>query len=99
MSANFQWDEEKARVNVQKHRVAFTEAATVFSHPLAAIFSDPEHSQDEVREIIVGHSEQDRLLIVSFTERGETVRIISARRATSRERKDYENNPLGGKKQ
>jgi uncharacterized DUF497 family protein len=69
---------------------------TVFANPLAAIFPDPEHSQDEVREIIVGHSNRNRVLLVSFTERDEAVRIISARVATARERKAYEDNPLGG---
>jgi uncharacterized DUF497 family protein len=96
MSPSFEWDEAKARVNRQKHRVSFEEAVTVFANPLAAIFPDPDHSQDEVREIIVGHSDRNRVLIVSFTERGAAVRIISARIATARERKDYEENPLGG---
>ncbi len=80
----------------KKHRVSFEEAVTVFANPLAAIFPDPDHSQDEVREIIIGHSDRNRVLIVSFTERSAAVRIISARVATSRERKDYEENPLGG---
>jgi uncharacterized DUF497 family protein len=76
--------------------VSFEEAATVFANPLAAIFPDPDHSEQEHREIIVGHSDRHRLLVVSFTERGETIRIISARKATKRERKDYEDNPMGG---
>jgi uncharacterized DUF497 family protein len=96
MSPTFEWDESKARANQQKHGVTFDEAATVFADPLAAIFPDPDHSQDEVREIIVGHSERNRLLVVSFTERGEAVRIISARVATSRERQNHEENPMGG---
>ncbi len=96
MDPSFEWDEAKARVNQQKHGVSFDEAATVFADPLAAIFADPDHSHDEVREILVGHSDRNRLLIVSFTERGAAVRIISARVATPRERKDYEDNPLGG---
>ena len=64
--------------------------------PLAAIFPDPDHSADEVREIVVGQSERNRLLVVSFTERGENIRIISARAATPRERKKHEENPMGG---
>jgi uncharacterized DUF497 family protein len=76
---------------VAKHGVAFDEATTVFADPLAVIFDDEEHSQDEIREIIVGHSILERLLLVSFTQRDEDiVRIISARKATKRERRDYE---------
>ncbi len=97
MSPGFEWDEAKALANQQKHGVSFEEAATVFANPLAAIFDDPDHSQDELREIIVGHSDRNRVLIVSFTERGGAVRIISARAATPRERKAYEENPLGGR--
>jgi uncharacterized DUF497 family protein len=96
MEPSFEWDEAKARINQQKHRVSFEEAVTVFGNPLAAIFPDPDHSHDEIREIIVGHSNRHRVLIVSFTERGSAVRIISARVATTRERRDYEDNPLGG---
>ena len=97
MSPGFEWDEAKALANQQKHGVSFEEAATVFANPLAAIFDDPDHSQDELREIIVGHSDRNRVLIVSFTERGGAVRIISARAATPRERKAYEENQLGGR--
>jgi uncharacterized DUF497 family protein len=76
---------------VRKHGVRFSEAITVFRDPLAAIFDDEAHSVQEVREMIVGHSANDRLLVVSFTEREENlVRIISARLATNREREDYE---------
>src|SRR5207249_3162348 len=60
MSQSFEWDEAKARANQQKHSVSFDEASTVFANPLAAIFPDPDHSQDELREIIVGHSERNR---------------------------------------
>jgi uncharacterized DUF497 family protein len=94
MAPAFEWDETKAQSNLQKHGVSFAEAETVFANPLAAIFPDPEHSHEEIREIVVGHSERNRLLIVSFTERGENVRIISARAATPRERKDFEENPM-----
>jgi uncharacterized protein len=92
----FEWDDTKAEANLRKHGVAFTEAATVFADPLAAIFPDPDHSDEEMREILVGHSERDRLLIVSFTERGENIRIISARVASAGERQNHEENPMGG---
>ena len=93
MDLRFEWDETKAETNLSKHGVSFQEAQTVFLDPLARIFDDELHSVDELREIIIGHSIDDRLLLVSFTER-ETgvVRIISARRATKRERDDYEEN-------
>jgi uncharacterized DUF497 family protein len=71
------------------------EAATVFGNPLAAIFDDPEHSSEEPRELIVGHSARGRVLVVSFSERNRMVRIISAREATPRERLDYEESPFG----
>src|SRR5262245_12473474 len=84
------WDSDKAAENRRRHGVGFREAATVLSDPLARIHDDPEHSIGERREILVGHSILHRLLVVSFTERGHTVRIISARKATRREREDYE---------
>lgn len=86
----FEWDARKAARNRRKHGVTFEEASSVFGDPLAAIFDDEGHSIDESRELIIGHSEQTRLLIVSFTERGERIRIISARQATRTERSDYE---------
>ena len=86
----FEWDANKAALNSQKHRITFDEASTVFADPLAAIFDDEWHSVEEDRELIIGYSDRSRLLIVSFTERGDTVRIISARETTSRERRDYE---------
>ena len=85
-----QWDERKAAGNKQKHGVSFEEAATVFSNPLALIFDDEWHSEAEEREIIVGHSTDGQLLVISFTEREGAVRIISARPATAREQRDYE---------
>jgi uncharacterized DUF497 family protein len=93
MSLEFEWDDDKAAINKKKHRVTFEEAATVFADPLATIFDDEVHSEEEQREIIVGHSDQHRLLLVSFTERAAAIRIISARQATKRERRDYEENP------
>ena len=93
MTLEFEWDEDKASSNLKKHRVTFEEAATVFADPLAAIFDDEVHSEEEQREIIIGHSGENQLLLVCFTERAGAIRIISARRATKRERKDYEENP------
>ena len=91
MALRFEWDEDKAGSNLRKHGVTFDEGGTVFADPLAVIFYDEEHSQDEIREIVIGHSVLQRLLLVSFTERGDDlVRIISAREATKRERRDYE---------
>jgi uncharacterized DUF497 family protein len=82
----FEWDDGKATGNFNKHRVSFDEACTVFTDPLALIFDD------EWREIIIGYSAQRRLILVSFTERNDVVRLISARETTRRERKDYEEN-------
>ena len=87
----FEWDPQKATQNVRKHDVSFSEAATVFGDPLARLTDDPDHSQDNSRYILIGTSNQRRLLFVSFVERGDTVRIISARELTRVERTDYEN--------
>ncbi len=92
MTPEFEWDATKATDNLQKHGVAFEEALTVFADPLASIFSDPDHSSDERRELIIGHSAHQRLLVVSFTDRSPRARIIGAREATARERRDYEQN-------
>lgn len=92
MSLQFVWDDNKATTNVIKHQVTFEEASTVFADPLAIIFDDEAHSIEEVREIILDHSTSNRLILVSFTERDGIVRIISARRATPKERRDYERN-------
>jgi uncharacterized DUF497 family protein len=92
MSAEFEWDAAKADENLKKHGVAFEEAVTVFADPLANIFDDPDHSGDELRELIVGHSTAQHLLIVNFTDRGGGTRIIGARDVTARERRDYEQN-------
>ncbi len=89
----FEWDLRKARINQRKHGVSFDEACTVFDDTGATIFPDEDHSDGEEREIIVGYSILDRVLLVSFTERSVgRVRIISARKATRREQKDYEEN-------
>jgi uncharacterized DUF497 family protein len=94
MATEYQWDESKAASNFLKHGVTFEEALSVFDNPLAAIFDDEDHSGGDSREIIVGHSIQDRLLLVCFSERSGTVRMISARPATAKERKDYEEGVL-----
>ena len=89
----FEWDKAKAATNFKKHDVTFDEASTVFADPLARIFDDAEHSAEERREIIVGHSIVGRLLLVCFSEReADLIRIFSARETTVRERRDYEEN-------
>ena len=92
MPLNFEWDENKAKSNLAKHAVSFAEATTVFSDPLSLTIPDPAHSQVEDRFIIIGSSYQRKLLVVVHTERGDNIRIISARRATKRERMNYEEN-------
>ena len=86
----FEWDAEKAAANLTDHHVSFEEALTVFADPLAAIFDDPDHSAEERRELMIGRSTRQNLLVVSFTERAGRVRIITARKVTARERQDYE---------
>lgn len=90
MSFTFEWDEEKATENLTKHAVSFSEASTVFADPLSRTIRDPLHSQSEDRFIILGESGLQHLLVVVHTYRGETIRLISARVATPRERRDYE---------
>jgi len=92
MSLRFEWDPNKAEANLVKHGVSFEESMTVFADPLARIFPDEEHSVDELREIIIGHSAGHQLILVNFTSIDDRVRIFSARKATRRERKDYEEN-------
>lgn len=90
MPLNFEWDENKAKSNLAKHAVSFGEAATVFGDPLSLTIAAPAHSQVEDRFIIIGSSHQRKLLVVVHTERGDNIRIISARRASKRERMSYE---------
>ncbi len=85
-----EWNTEKAEANLKKHAVSFDEAETVFDDPLFVIFADPDHSFEENRFIIMGESNQNRLLVVSYTERPPKTRLISAREATRPERKKYE---------
>ena len=86
----FDWDENKAVSNLSKHGVSFEEAKTVFDDPLYVDFYDPAHSDREDRYLIVGESSQRRLLIASYRERGNLIRLISAREVTRTERKVYE---------
>ena len=90
MSLKFEWHPRKAAQNKRKHGVSFEEASTVFSDPLSATVSDPEHSHNEERFILIGYSSKNRLLMVSHTERHDRIRIISARELTSLERQEYE---------
>ncbi len=86
----FEWDDNKAASNFLKHSILFGEAQTVFDDPLYVDFYDPDHSDSEERYLIVGKSDRNRLLIVSYTERTDSIRIISAREVTKLERKSYE---------
>lgn len=88
----FEWDETKAAMNLAKHGIAFDEAKTVFNDPLQVDFYDKHHSKDESRYIIIGKSALGRLLLVSYTERNTKIRLISARKTTSSEYKNYERN-------
>jgi hypothetical protein len=90
MPLNFEWDETKAKSNLAKHGVSFEEASTVFGDPLSLTIPDPAHSQAEDRSIVLGRSHQRKLLVVVHTERGDDLRIIGARRASRRERTNYE---------
>lgn len=90
MALRFEWDPEKAAGNLAKHGVSFEEAATVFGDPLGRIVDDPRHSSEEPRYVLLGYSERHRLLAVMFTKREEAIRLISVRKATRRERREYE---------
>ena len=86
----YEWDPIKAEENIQKHQVSFEEAASVFLNPAALTYWDPDHSDEEDREITIGRSAQQRVLFVSHTQREANVRIISGRQATRQEQKQYE---------
>lgn len=90
MTFRFEWDARKAAANRDKHGVSFEEAGSVFNDPLAYTFDDPDHSGREARQLTFGVSSAGRLLVVSSTERNDVLRIISARKATRRERGIYE---------
>ena len=89
MKRHFEWDDEKARTNLQKHGIGFDEASTIFDDPLFITALDDEHSIDEERYITIGLSSKQRILMVAHTERNENIRIISSRKATKNEEKFY----------
>jgi len=86
----YEWDPKKAKANLRQHGVSFDQAASVFLDPLAVTFPDPDHSGEEFREITIGRSASQRVVFLSHTRRGDRTRLISARKATRRERKQYE---------
>jgi uncharacterized DUF497 family protein len=86
----FEWDANKAATNIADHGVSFDEAVTAFEDPLSLTIEDPDHSEHEERLILLGRSRNNRLLVVVHTERENRIRLISARSATPRERRDYE---------
>lgn len=88
----FEWDKRKELANIRKHGVSFHEASTVFLDPLSLTFYDPDHAEDEDRYITLGMTKNGRLLFVSHADRGDRVRIISAREASKLERNGYEEN-------
>jgi uncharacterized DUF497 family protein len=92
MALLFEWDPRKARRNLTVHGVSFDEASTAFQDPLSKTIADPLHSEDEERFVLLGHSHRNRLLVVVHTERGDRIRLISARVASNRERATYEEN-------
>lgn len=86
----FEWDENKSKINKQKHGVGFDEAQTIFTDDLSVIKPDVEHSNTEERLLIIGTSNKNRLIVVSYTEREDIIRLINARKAKRNERKQYE---------
>ena len=93
MSLSVEWDPDKAASNPRRHGVAFEEAASAFGDLLSITLPDPDHSRQEERLLLLGRATSGRFLIVAFTERGDTLRIISARAMTPRERRAYEYEP------
>lgn len=92
MGLLFEWDKNKARSNLSKHSVSFEEASTVFGDPNSITITDPAHSQDEERYVLLGRSYRGKIIVVVHTERGENIRIISARAANRKEKQTYEEN-------
>lgn len=90
----YEWDPQKEDLNRSKHGIDFAEAGSVFEDPLFVTFADPDHSVGEQRFLILGESQQGRLMVVSYTERQGEIRLISARKATRRERTAYEDRNL-----
>ena len=90
MAMQFEWDVEKAEINLKKHKIGFEEAKSVFGDPFSITVDDPDHSKAEQRFIDIGKSVSGKLLVVIYTERGNKTRIISSRKATLAERRKYE---------
>lgn len=90
MAYIFEWNARKAEANWRKHDISFQEAKTVFADPLSLVMPDPDHSVEELRYLVLGMSDRFRLLVVAFADRPPRTRLISARRATPRERRQYE---------
>lgn len=90
MEIRFEWDPEKDAANQEKHGVSFEEGSTVFGDVLSITIDDPDHSKNEVRFLTLGYSVRNRLIVVTHTDRGEVIRLISARPATPKERRSYE---------
>jgi len=93
MKMTFEWDPEKAQINLVKHGVTFHEASTAFGDPFSLTIPDPDHSIHEQRFLLLGRSTDNRLLVVAFTDREPNTRIISARKATNSEKRSYEKSP------
>ncbi len=92
MGLLFEWDPNKTRLNVKRHGISFDEASTAFRDPLSHTIGDPLHSENESRFVLIGRSVKGRILVIVHTERGDRIRIISARLATYKERSRYEEN-------
>jgi len=90
MGSKFEWNRRKAVLNIKKHGVSFEEAATAFGDPLSVTIHDPKHSDDEDRFLLLGETQDKKLVVVAHTDRKDTIRLINARPATRQERKDYE---------
>jgi uncharacterized DUF497 family protein len=90
MKLHFEWDAQKAKMNLAKHKISFDEGATVFSDPFSITIPDPDHSEDEDRYVEIGTSDKGRILVVVYTERGTNIRIISCRKTTFSEQRQYE---------
>ncbi len=86
----FEWNPQKAEINIKKHGISFDEASTVFEDTLSVTYPDPDHSKQEERYLIIGNSSKFQILVISHTYRSKAIRIISARQATKRERRFYE---------
>jgi len=90
MGLKFEWDRRKAVLNIKKHGVSFEDAATAFGDPLSVTIHDPKHSDDEDRFLLLGETQDKKLVVVAHTDRKDTIRLINARPASRQEREDYE---------